>query len=92
MTDHDDLNRRLAALIDDGLTVQHCLDALSRRLGPKQRRLIRNATFSPLLEDGVLEVDIDAVVSSDEEDIEESEGGYVLAWLWVDDDRSLSDD
>lgn len=84
MSDYDDLTRRLADLIDDGLAIQHCLDVFSGRQGPLQDGLVDAAMGHRLVEGGVLEVDANAVVSTDEEDIEDGGGGYVLAWLWVD--------
>lgn len=86
MTGHEDLelNRRLADLIDQGLTIQHCITAFSGRQGPLQDGLADAATGHRLVEGGVLEVDASTVVSTDEDDIEDGGGGYVLAWLWVD--------
>lgn len=89
MTDtinHDDIKQRLEALIDDGLTISHVLDALSARETPKQRAMIEAAET----EDGKIEVDTDSICSATDDEIQE--GCYVLAWLWVDNPDFTDDD
>jgi len=66
---------------------EKALDALAEAVRvtdsrPELRDMLRDLATEQHSEDGVLEIDYDAVVSF--EDIPKPLGAYVAAWVWVD--------
>lgn len=72
------LTDALEALIDQGLTFSECHEVFARRRTDEEIVFVSAAQDHRLLDDGVLEVDENAIVS------ESDEGAYVMAWLWID--------
>ena len=68
----------LREAIDSGLTLGEVLNAFASRASDYEARLAAKARAEHH-KDGELEIDDNAVCSVGDE----SEGGYVLAWVWV---------
>lgn len=71
----------LQTLIEDGLTFADAVSTFDRYLNPSDREL-RKVAQESFHEDGELEIDDNAYVSSFRDD-GEYEGAYVMAWVWV---------
>lgn len=94
----DCLPRSIQDHLELVLPVQADLSALARRLeGPSnlsegdKRAIVKLAKLEHHA-GGVCEVDDDALISSEDEDIGDLEGVYVQAWVWVDLDPSDIDE
>jgi hypothetical protein len=74
----------LQTAIEGGMTIADCIQELAKKNSKRENRLIEYARG--LGSDGELEIDEPSICSIGGDE----DGGYVLAWFWVDDDEILT--
>lgn len=74
---NEEMKVKLEALVAEGLTLIHCLDLFSGKMGEAEKTYCDYAR-DHMTSDGKVEVDSNSIAS-----VGSDSGGYVLAWIWV---------